>query len=74
MIAWSPPIDRDPIPGSRECSSPRAMMRPGRKERERSVTCSHFETVADDVLAVYKQVTGEHLDLNVDRNEDEEEE
>ena len=35
---------------------------------------SHFETVADDVLAVYKQVTGEHLDLHVQRDEDEEEE
>lgn len=34
---------------------------------------SHFETVADDVLAVYKQVTGEPLDLHVNRDEDEEE-
>ena len=33
---------------------------------------SHFETVADDVLAVYKQVTGEHLDLHVNRDEDDE--
>ena len=38
------------------------------------ITCSHFETVAEDVLAVYKQVTGEHLDLNVDRDGEEEEE
>ena len=34
---------------------------------------SHFETVAEDVLNVYKQVTGEHLALNVKRDEEEEE-
>lgn len=36
--------------------------------------CSHFETVAEDVLSLYKKVTGEHLDLHVDRDEDEEDE
>lgn len=26
--------------------------------------CSHFETVADEVEALYKKITGESLDLN----------
>ena len=38
------------------------------------VFISHFETVAEDVLSLYKKVTGEHLDLHVNRDEDEEEE
>ena len=50
------------------------MMLRGRGRRRGRLTCSHFETVAEDVLAVYKQVTGEALDLNVDRDEEEEEE
>lgn len=41
--------------------------------RMKWLICSHFETVAEDVLAVYKQVTGEHLDLHVKRDDDEEE-
>ena len=43
----------------------------GRNERGR-VICSHFETMAEDVLKIYKQVTGEHLDLHVNRDEDDE--
>ena len=26
---------------------------------------SHFETVSDDVLAIYEAVTGEALDMNI---------
>ncbi len=33
----------------------------------------HFETVATDVLSLYKKVTGEHLDLHVDRDEEDDE-
>ena len=36
--------------------------------------CSHFETMADDVLKIYKQVTGEHLDLHVDRDDEDDDE
>ncbi len=34
---------------------------------------SHFETMADDVLSLYKRITGEDLDMNIsaDMNGDE---
>ena len=31
----------------------------------RGVTGSHFETVADDVLSIYKRITGHDLDLTL---------
>jgi Rab GDP dissociation inhibitor len=34
---------------------------------------SHFETAADDVLSLYRRITGTNLDMNIsaDMNEDE---
>jgi len=33
---------------------------------------SHFETSSKDVLALYEQITGEVLDLNIQPSEDDE--
>ena len=32
---------------------------------------SHFESSSKDVLAIYEQITGEKLDLNIQPSEDE---
>lgn len=33
------------------------------------VRCSHFETVADDVLDIYKRINGHKLDLTLPKEE-----
>lgn len=33
---------------------------------------SHFETASEDVLDIYKRITGEALDLNIEPSDDDE--